>query len=422
MLRKLTIRHFKSIYDAELVLGRANLFVGPNGSGKSNILEVLGLLGACLSRGLDPTSLDERGIRLSVPTLFKSAFKKTELPKTFRIEATFDKGKYICSIRAGVGRPSLEFHSEALYQNGVKIFGRGPNGIDLNREFAPKSVIRNDAVDNARGLWDILSPILEIDEVFRGELDQISDFSIYAPQTAIMRGVAVDPRVKQPLGLTGAGLASAFQQAIFTAKDTGITEAMRKRVLDIIWQPGWADQIRTAPFDPTIVPPNIKSDGTLLYIRDRFMQRNRNYLNAADASEGTLYLIFVATLLAHNDTPRTFGLDNVDGTLNPRLVRQLTKAIVDVCVDPNRLDVSEGSRQVFVTSHHPSALDSFDIFEQDQAIFVTHRDTNADLAVGSSRFERLKPAPGMTKEQYLARQRGKNLSVMLLDNLIPDAL
>lgn len=423
MLRSLKIRHFKSIYSSELKFGRANLFIGANGAGKSNVLEAIGVLAGALSRGIDPTSLDERGIRLSLPTLFKSAFKKTRIQPTFRLEATFDHGRYECSIRAGLSRANLEFHSEALYDDDIKVFGRGPNGINLNRMAIADFNIRSEFVDPTRGLWDILAPIAKISDEFRAELDEFSDFSIYAPQTAVMRGVAVDPRVKSPLGLTGAGLALAFHQAISDrSKAVGQSPAIDK-ILKMVWQPGWADNIRIGNFDSSVVPSNVKSDGLLLYIRDRFMNTNRNYLSAFDASEGTLYLIFVATLLAHQKTPRVLALDNVDGTLNSRLVRHLTDTLVDVCCTaPVEHDSKPIERQVFVTSHHPSSLDSFDVYESKQAIFVAHRELNTMMARGSTKFDRLLPPEGLARKEWYERGDGKNLSIMMLEGIIPDAL
>lgn len=43
-LKQLSIKNFKSIQDAQLDLGRVNLFIGPPGSGKSNFLESLKLM------------------------------------------------------------------------------------------------------------------------------------------------------------------------------------------------------------------------------------------------------------------------------------------------------------------------------------------------------------------------------------------
>ena len=174
------------------------------------------------------------------------------------------------------------------------------------------------------------------------------------------------------------------------------------------------------PFDSTIVPASVKSDGLMLYIRDKYMIQNRNYLSAFDASEGTLYLIFVAALLMHPRTPNTFALDNVDGTLNADLVRKLTSAIVKAC----DLDEGAGSArayQSFVTSHHPSSLDSFDIFCDTQRIFVTRRSLERP-AIGSTYFDQLKPPVGVDKGEWMARNDGKMLSELLLDDKIPGAL
>lgn len=423
MLRSLKIQHFKSIFAAELDFGKANLFIGANGAGKSNILEAIGILASALSKGLEPTELDDRGIRLSLPTMFKSAFRKTDLPRTFRLEATFEHGRYECSIRAGLKRTALEFHSEALYDGGTKIFGRGPNGVFVNSASIPQSNINASLIDPSRGLWDVLSPFAKISDALRSEIDDVAAYSIYAPQTAVMRGLAIDARVKSPLGLTGSGLASAFSEALFSS-ELSVPERERvNQIMSLIWKPGWADQIRIGGFDPAIVPSQVKSDGALLYIRDRFMKTNRNYLSAFDASEGTLYLIFVATLLSHSDAPKVFALDNIDGTLNPQLVRLLADTLVEVCCADKRIGgAAAHNQQTFVTSHHPSALDSFDLFNRDQAVFVARRDDNAEQARGSTKFDRITPPSGITRDEWADRSGGKNMSTLLLEGLIPGAL
>jgi predicted ATPase len=150
------------------------------------------------------------------------------------------------------------------------------------------------------------------------------------------------------------------------------------------------------------------------------MKTNRNFLSTFDASEGTLYLIFVTTLLLHQDAPKTFGLDNVDGTLNPGLVRELTKIMVEACAGKH-LEGSTSAYQAFMTSHHPSSLDSFDIFCDDQRIFVASRKKEG-VAVGSTSLERLEPPLGMDREQWVDITEGRKLSVFLLEEKIPGAL
>ncbi len=419
MLRSIRISRFKSIHEDELEFGRVNLFIGPNGSGKSNILEALGVLSAIFSRGLDPSELDLKGIRLSLPHIFKSAFKGHDLPKTFRIEAVFENGRYACGIRASTSSAYLEFFSEALYDGDRQVYGRSMHGIKVRSDEFSSGILNHLSIDDARSVWSVVGPIINISQDFREELEQFARFAIYAPQTAVMRGLAVDNRVVEPLGLTGSGLASAFAHALNTESSD------LNKIIRIIWQPGWANEVMVSGFDPSVVPSHVKSEGQLLYIKDKYMRGGRNLLSAFDASEGTLYLIFVATLLAHGDTPRTFALDNVDGTLNPSLVRKLTDHVVKVCLSSS----SENERQVFMTSHHPSSLDSFDIFDSNQRIFIASRIRDENIApsgvpraVGSTIFRRFKPPEGLTRDQWAAKHRGRNLSELLLENRIKDAL
>lgn len=421
MLKRLTIKRFKSIYDAKLSFGRANLFIGVNGTGKSNVLEAIGLLASALSRGLDGDNLESRGVRFSLPHLFKSSFKNTDLSPTFRLEAEFENGRYNCSIRAGSTRSSLEFHSEELFDNGTKVFGRGPNGNNINKTLVNVSSDDLKAVPKNRGFWDALYPFADISKKLRDELNEFSDFAIYAPQTAIMRGVATENRIKEPLGLAGGNLAPAFNEALNYRVDLSEEEEKEfNNIVSLIWSPGWANSIQIGRFNPEIIPSSVSSNGLSLYIRDQFMKTNRNMLSTFDASEGTLYLIFVTSLLLHPKTPNIFALDNVDGTLNARLVRQLTDKLVEVCTSSS---VSQNirSHQSFVTSHHPASLDSFDIFSDDQRVFVARRKTENGV-VGSTFFDRLQPGENLTKTQWIEQSGGKNMSELLLEGLIPGGL
>lgn len=419
MLKTLKIERFKSIYSAELDFGCANLFVGPNGAGKSNVLEALGILASALSRGIDQNALDLRGVRLSLPHLFKSAFKNQRLPQTFHLTAQFEHGKYECSIRSGTNSPYLGFQSEALYDGETKVFGRGPNGSRVYGVNAYMSRSNLSHLDSNRSIWDAIGPLIEISNEFRAEIEDIGDFAIYAPQTAVMRGLAIDSRVIEPLGLTGSGLAQAFQRVLRLMDEKPEMRATIQAMLGIIWKPGWADSIQVRPLDPTIVPPQVRSEGVLIYIRDRFMNQTRNMLSPYDASEGTLYLIFVATLLAHPDAPKVFALDNVDGTLNPDLVRKLTDHIVNISCDNA---VSDKKQQIFMTSHHPSALDSFDLFNKKHRVFTVSRNNEKANPIGSTTFRRIQPPADMTQEDWIINHGGKNLSQLLLDGRIPGAL
>jgi predicted ATPase len=413
MLKKLRIERFKSVFEQEIEFGSVNLLVGPNGSGKSNLLEALGVLSACLSSGIDPVTLDLKGVRLSLPHLFKSAFKNHDLPRSFRLEAYFEHGRYDCSIRSGANSPFLEFSAEALYDGDRQVFGRSGHGTKLHSVANDIPGFSKDLVPSTRSVWSVIEPLVRISAELRKELDDFAQFAIYAPQTAVMRGLAIDQRVVEPLGLTGSGLASAFA----TIERTNPVHF--QRLMQVIWEPGWANQVSAGTFDPNVVPSQVRAEGQLLYIRDRFMHSKRNMLSAFDASEGTLYLIFVATLLAHHKTPKVFALDNVDGTLNPRLVRKLSKHLIDSIT----AETMSHKKQAFMTSHHPSSLDSFDIFDSDQKIFVCKRTTlRTEHIQGKTEITSLKPPANMSKEDWVVRHQGRNLSELLLDDRIPGAL
>jgi predicted ATPase len=259
----------------------------------------------------------------------------------------------------------------------------------------------------------VIEPVVRISPELRQELDEFAKFAIYSPQTAVMRGLAIDQRVVEPLGLTGSGLAAAFA----TIKRADPDQFLK--LMEVIWEPGWADQVSVGSYNPDVVPSQVKSEGNLLYIRDRFMHSKRNMLSAFDASEGTLYLIFVATLLAHQLTPNIFALDNVDGTLNPKLVRKLSNHLIETLCNAGRSQ----KKQAFMTSHHPSSLDSFDIFDPDHTILVCRREVDRSASVvGRTTFHRLRPPENMTKGDWTLNHGGKNLSALLLDNRIPGAL
>ena len=156
VLTKLKIERFKSIYEQEVSFGKVNLLIGPNGSGKSNMLEALGVLAAALSSGLDPTVLDLKGVRLSLPHLFKSAFKNHELPKSFRLEAHFEHGRYDCNIRSSVNSPFLEFSAEALYDGNAQVFGRSGHGTKLHSVAKDLPGFSKGLVPSTRSVWSVI--------------------------------------------------------------------------------------------------------------------------------------------------------------------------------------------------------------------------------------------------------------------------
>lgn len=148
------------------------------------------------------------------------------------------------------------------------------------------------------------------------------------------------------------------------------------------------------------------------------MREGRNRLSAYDSSEGTLFLCFIVALLLHTEAPKIFSIDNVDNALNPRMTTTLLKKIIDVSTGDEFKKNNIGPEQVFLTSHNPTSLDAFDLFDDDQRIFIVSRDSKS----GSVNITRLQPNGGWTKSDWIEANNGRALSEMWIEGLLEGAL
>ena len=189
MLNSLTIQNFKSVTRAKLEFGLVNLFIGPNGAGKSNLLEAIGIVSAALGRGVTPQELDYKGIRLSLPHLFKSTFKNRKIPKTFGLSASIGSVEYSVTFRASEQSTSFKFQTERLDENGRHVLGRGPRGAKIHRTKLGKQELKETLeLEDDRGVYDALKAFANLSNEDTEELDAFSNYVIYTPQTSVMRG------------------------------------------------------------------------------------------------------------------------------------------------------------------------------------------------------------------------------------------
>lgn len=421
MLEQIAIQRFKTIRESELTFGQVNIFIGPNGAGKSNYLEAIGLTAACLSNGLSNPELSRKGIRQSPPALIKSAHKGVRIPQTLEISANFSgEIDYKCNLTARDGDVSLRFHSESSSFAGVSQFGRSGNGDRAQGTHLPRPA------DKVRGLWDQIKASFPFADDYIDTLDQFSGYKIYSPQTDYLRGVKAGQVYEAPVGLHGEGLAKAVSQVIgqyhglYTGLeksdiDSNIVSEITKMTLDLAFLPGWTRSFKVGKIDQNLVSQNIEqASGDILYFYDRYMNEKRNTLSAYDSSEGTLFLLFMAVIMCHVDAPRIFAVDNIDNALNPKLTRTLLKALLELTKRVNSKDLPIGARQVFMTSHNPTSIDAFDIFDDDQRVFVVYRDKK-----GYTKCDRLAPAAGTTREQWAEKTKGRPLSQLWVADQIP---
>lgn len=415
MIKNLEISRFKSIKKIKIELGQVNIFVGSNGSGKSNILEAIGISSAALYRGLGDTDLASKGIRLTPPELMKSAFKNSKIPQTFEIKTEFSNStKYNCNLIAKPNDPLIRFHSESCLFQDAKKFGRSGNGITvLNEPIKGK-------LDKERGMWDQIKTAHQFPEEFSNQLNEFSKYKIYTPQTDILRGSRSGVLDHTPFGLHGEGLPSALRNVLADRFEAS-KEKDDKKIFNFITEclklsflPGWNNTVKIGNINQDLISRGLQEKNTeMVYFIDKFMKNDRNTLSVYDSSEGTLFLLFIAILLAHKESPKYFSLDNVDNSLNPLMTRKLLEKIIKLTTQSNSESLDLGPKQVFLTSHNPTSLDAFDIFSEEQRIFVVYRD-----AEGATTVQRLSPADGMTRDDWTIASNGKNLSQLWLDGLI----
>ncbi|CAA7623288.1 conserved hypothetical protein [Magnetospirillum sp. LM-5] len=410
MLERIKIQRFKSLKGEELHFGRVNLFIGGNGAGKSNILEAIGLIAAALNRGVQDSELSRKGVRLTPPAMMKSAFKNSDLPPTLRLEAEFTgEVEYALELSASDRHTALETFSEKGKVEGHQVFGRSRNGPTV----MGKRIART--LDLHRSIWDQTRSAFDFPRPMQDEFDALSRYAIYAPQTEFLRETQTGIVESPPVGLHGEGLGAAVDSLLVQYHEGSV---QAREAMNLVWLPGWTSSVGVEALNArqrsTKVVPNA---GRSLFFTDKFMNMRRNKLSAYDSSEGTLYLLFIAVLLGHSEAPPIFALDSFDNALNPALTKSLIKAVVDGAKRKVESGLAIGPSQVFLTSHNPTSLDAFDLFDDDQRVFVVQRNEK-----GHTVATRLQPASGMSREDWARAFEGRKLSQMWIDGDIRGAL
>ncbi len=423
MITEIEIERFKSIRSLRLELGRVNLFIGGNGSGKSNFLEAIGIVSAALSRGLSDSDFRRKGVRITPPALMKSAFKYQDLPRTFTLKVKASSGvQYYCTLSSSETDTSLSFSHENFLQHGEKLFARSPMGASALDTRLKRGM------DKYRGIWDQTRSIFDYPETAAEEIDKISSYAIYSPQTEFLRGRRIGAVDMPPMGLHGEGLPSAVRTFLNDLPSLrrdrkkgkfGEQEfALVNRAAQLPFAPGWASSFQIGKLSEITTSTDMEqANEDMVYFVDSFMHSKRNKLSVYDSSEGTLFLLFAAMLVAHKQSPKIFAMDNVDSALNPKLTRLLLEEIITSTTDRAKYSLGRGPEQVFLTSHNPTSLDAFDIFDNSTRIFVVSRSEE-----GETKIERLQPPSDMSPSEWHEVSNGRRLSEMWIDGEIAGAL
>jgi predicted ATPase len=350
MLNKIRISSFKSIVNKEISLGMMNVFIGANGSGKSNLFEAIGVLSAAAAGRVDDEALQRRGIRLGTPRLYKSAFEEKIPPQIF-FEALTDTAKYSVSLNNPLEnpKPAWQYQTEELVSNQEPIVNRGPHRDIKNKEQGLAALKMVEADEN--------SPAAVLINLLR-------NYAVYTPNTPVLRGIMPDQQTREPVGLSGGRLAEALKELQSLISKNEFIEDAFDEILALI---DWINDFDTTSNVNAMLSPSIARPKNVIRFSDRFMKGDYNHLTAYDASEGALYILFCAVLTLSPNSPYCLAIDNLDQTLNPRLVLNLTRLLGKWITE------GDEQRQIFVTVHNPAVLDGLRLQDDRIRLFTVDR-------------------------------------------------
>jgi energy-coupling factor transporter ATP-binding protein EcfA2 len=353
MIKSMEVKAFKSLYDVSIELGNVNVFIGENGSGKSNLLEAIGVLGAAASGRVDDEALIRRGVRPGVPALYKSSFSDTKARPSIRIGANAGNSEYVVELNNPINDPlpAWQFKNEVLKENGQELLGRSP----ASRK----------ALDPEHGLAALKAVDFKRSSASSELLRLLSSYAIYSPNTSALRGLSPDSQQKSPVGLSGGGLASAVGEVIRLAKKNVTVNEILETARELTT---WASSFESRQSSADLpLSPSVSRSREVLYFRDRYMRDSRNGLTGYDASEGALYLLFVAVLMALPSSPKLLSIDNFDTALNPRLARALMSHVCNWALE------EYSQKQLLLTTHNPLVLDGLDLEDDRVRLFAVGR-------------------------------------------------
>jgi predicted ATPase len=351
MIRTIHIQGFKSVADQAFELGRLNCLIGANGAGKSNVLEAVGVLGAAANGRVDDEAIVRRGVRPGLPRLYKTSFEAGRIPPHITLEAqSADGAVFRVALLNPLDKPepAWSFKTELLSDGVSELVSRGVRGDKSN-------------LSPTAGLSALKLVELPSTSAAAVLLQTLQAYAIHCPNTPALRATVQDPQMRPPVGLSGGGLAEAFQNLRETM---GEEDERLDQIFSLI---DWVRDISATESASSLLSPSVARGKNILKLTDRFMKESRNTLTAYDASEGALYVLFAAVLCLSPGAPRLLAVDNLDQALNPRLLARLTERLA------GWLASTDVERQLVFTAHNPAVLDGLDLTDDEVRLFAVER-------------------------------------------------
>lgn len=377
-IESFSVKGFKALNNVTFEPGNVNVFIGANGAGKSTILEAIGVLSAAMTDRVDNSSLDRKGIRLSTPSLYKSSFKDTKKSPTVCFQMQWTDGNDRITYDVNLNNPTDDaawrYHSEALYRNEKKMWGRSGNSqIQYDDRVGMLMLAQEEQLG-------IIKPSAE----------QLKNYAIYQPSTPILRGISPDKYQSTPLGLCGGRLAEAIEELLCQDEDGDVKfgELYIDEVLELV---DWAANFSVAAPKKSSINSAVPTSRRVIEFQDKFM-REKDRFTAYDASEGSLYVLFLLCLAMHEKSPSIFAVDNFDQAMNPRLARATTRLFCEI--------IKKQNKTAFITTHNPLVLDGLKLDDPAIRLFTVERSKKD----GSAQIKRIEVSEDLINlDQPLSR-------------------
>lgn len=357
-VREISIENYKSIRKLTIELGQVNVLIGANGSGKSNLLEAIAYGAAAVRNKLDNEYLVPRGIRVVEPRFMRSAFPGGDATGPIVVSCQME-GKDRLPYGIDPESRSLTSPFQALVLGSEDGIAKALLSLMEERLAKEPEEVRNIIETLARS------------ELLRARFNEMlpPDFLIYAPENSALRVFQAEPQIL-PLGIKGEGLFAHLKA--LGSEGQGERLAAIGDALSLL---EWFERIE--------IPKDLAAGERSLLIRDRYLAEGALF-DQRSANEGFLFLLFYLTLFISDATPSFFAIDNVDASLNPKLVTTVVEQLIALA--------KKHGKQVIFTTHNPAVLDALDLHDDEQRLFVTER--KQDGATRVRRVEAPKPLAG----------------------------
>ncbi len=390
MLKHLHIKNFKSIYDETIELGRFNVFIGENGSGKTNILEALGVIGAAIENKLSNDELALKGIRVAKPTITFSSFLGEKQKENINIELWIQDNAYLMKACNTLTTNNTE-DIFSTWKMRSDILHIEKNGTVLNIDDYFNEKISEFTKKEGKTLTERLVKTLLVRGLkfskkkddnlleYNNFLDAIKLLSTNSTYTSIgLRSYKIFNLSTQTLrGIGGVsreipGIRGENLDRLIENFDKEERAKLEKYAYFI----NWLDKIEIDKEDRhKLKGHKLDMSISILYFRDKYMQRKNNLFSAENANEGVLHILFYLALFISKHTSKLFAIDNIETALNPELCKKLIEQLV-------QLSKEEGNeRQVLITTHSPAVLDGLNLHDPEQRLFKVYRNRKGHTKV-----------------------------------------